>query len=68
MGSRANLSLLAALSGAALMYAVLSFLGGMPGTTHTGATTAIILLILACICIGWVRIFSRRPNPRAGDE
>ncbi len=68
MGSRATLSFLAALTGAVVMYTVLSFLGDAPGTAHSTATMTIVFLGLACIGAGWIRIFTRRPNPRGGGE
>ena len=65
MSSRVSLSLLAALTGAALMYIVITFFNLPVHTDHTPYTR--IAVLVACILVfwGWVSIFRR---PRQDDE
>lgn len=68
MGSRGVLTVLAALTGATLTYAFISFTGAPPQAIYTEFSTIAILLVLACLCAAWYRIFTRRPNPRSLGE
>ena len=64
MSSRGVLTVLAALTGATLTYALITFIGAPPNATYVDFSMIALLLVLACLCAAWYRIFSRRPNPR----
>lgn len=65
MNSRVSLSILAALTGAILMYLLVSVkILPMIEGQHNIVSIAIIMVGLICIGTGWTRIFRRRPGPR----
>ncbi len=62
MPSRVLLSLLAFICGMAIMYLFAAYrVFGIPDATPTIYTTIFVLIGLALIVTGWVRIFRRRP-------
>ena len=62
VNSRMSLSILAAVTGAALMYVFIAFFNIPIETEHTTFTRIVVLVGLACIAAGWVKIYWRRPS------
>ncbi len=65
MNSRVSLSILAAVTGAALMYVFITFFNIPIETEHTMLTRIAVLVGLGCVAAGWVKIYWRRPSPRS---
>ena len=61
MNSRVSLSILAAVTGAALMYLFITFFNIPTETEHTVITRVLVLVGIACVFAGWFIVFRRRP-------
>ena len=68
MNSRMMLSILAAVTGAALMYIFITFFNIPIKTDHTAVTRILVLVGLACVAAGWVKIYWRRPKPKSSGR
>ena len=68
MNSRVSLSILAAFTGAALMYVVITFFNLPVETSHTLVTRVLVLFGILCVAAGWLMIFRRRPAQKPAGE
>ncbi len=62
MSSRVSLSIIAAITGAALMYSFITFFNIPVHTEHTLYSRIAVIVALILVAIGWLSIFLRRPQ------
>ncbi len=62
MSSRLSLSIIAAITGAALMYLFITFFNIPVHTEHTLYSRIAVIVALILVAVGWLSIFRRQPQ------